>query len=384
MLRRPTPDALRLSLLYAALFSVVGVQMPFWPVWLEAQGMKAVQIGILLGAIYWAKVVTNPLIAQFVDRTGRRRQALLILAACALAMFCLYTVATGFWALLALGILSGSLIAGLMPLTETVTMTLTQRGVLDYGRVRLWGSLTFIAAAGVTGLVVEDLGPPVILWLVLGGAAATAVAVWPVPDPAPARRGGPPLPLVALFRDRRYRLFLLTASLTQASHCIYYGFATLHWRAQGVSDGLIGGLWAIGVLAEVVLFVFSGAVVRRLGAERLLFIGALGGILRWTVLATTMSPWLLVPAQTLHAATFGATHLGAMHLIAGSVDSRLSARAQALYSSVAMGLVPGLALLGAGPLYAAFGGQAFLAAALIAAAAGLAGHRLLRQGRSGA
>lgn len=378
---RPTQDALRLSLLYGAMFTVIGVQMPFWPVWLESRGMGPTEIGILLGAIYWAKVVTNPLIAQVIDHHGGRRKAMLALAIGALSAFSLYIFAFDFWALLVLGIFSGSLIAGLMPLSETITMTLTRQGRLDYGRVRLWGSLTFIAAAMLTGGLVEHLGPSSILPLVIVGAAMTLITVFTAPNPPRLTHGGPRLPMAALFRDRTYMLFLATASLTQASHCIYYGFATLHWRAQGLSNGLIGGLWAIGVVAEIVLFVISGAAVRKLGADRLLFLGAMGGILRWSALAFVASPWLLAPLQTLHAATFGATHLGAMHLIANHIDPRLSTRAQALYSSVAMGLVPGIALLAAGPLYERFGGLAFLAASLIALMATVAGALLLHHRR---
>lgn len=375
---RPSTDAIRLACLYGALFIVTGVQMPFWPVWLESRGMGAVEIGILLGAIYWAKVVSNPLIAQVVDHRGGRRRVMVALAAGALAAFCLYLLAFEFWALLVLGVLSGTLIAGLMPLTETVTMTLTRQGRLDYGRVRLWGSLTFIGAATLTGTLVEDLGPAIILALVIGGAALTLAAALRAPDPPRPRYGGSRLPMMALFRNRGYVLFLATASLTQASHCVYYGFATLHWRSQGLGSDLIGGLWAIGVVAEILLFLGSGAAVRRLGPDRLLLIGALGGVVRWAALAVVADPWLLVPLQTLHAATFGATHLGAMHLIAERIDPRLSARAQALYSSVAMGLVPGMALLAAGPLYDNLGGLAFLVASLLALAATASGLALLR------
>lgn len=373
----PSSESVRLSFLYGVLFTVIGVQMPFWPVWLESRGMGPMEIGILLGAIYWAKVITNPVIAQIVDHHGGRRRMMIGLAAAALLFFIGYVWAEGFWPLLILGVLSGSLAAAQMPLTETVTMTLTRQGRLDYGRVRLWGSLTFIGASILAGTLVESLGPPIILTLIIVGAAATVAGTLVVPEPRRGPTTGSRLPFTALLRDRRYRLFLVTASLTQASHCVYYGFATLHWRAQGLSSGVIGGLWAIGVVAEIALFLFSGAAVRRVGAPGLLLIGAVGGVLRWSLLAVVAAPWLLVPLQVLHAATFGATHLGAMHLIADTIDPRLAARAQALYSSVAMGLVPGIALLVAGPLYDRLHGHAFAVAALIALAASIFGTRLV-------
>lgn len=376
---RPSADAVKLSLIYGALFTVVGVQMPFWPVWLELKGMSPSQIGILLGAIYWAKVVSNPLVAHMVDAGAGRRRMMIVLAVASAVLYPIYLVTDNFWGLLALSLFAGSLLPGLMPLTETVTMTLTTQGRLDYGRVRLWGSLSFILAAQGTGLLVDQIGPKIVLWLVMLGVGLVLASVFTVPDPPTHGRTGPRLKVSILLKDRTYVLFLVTASLNQASHCIYYGFASLHWHNAGLGGGVIGGLWALGVLAEVLLFAASGRVVRWLGAERLVLIGVAAGIVRWSALAFTTDPVLLVPFQILHAATFGAAHLGAMHLIARRIDGRLIARAQALYSSVAMGLIPGVGLIAAGPIYAAFGGHAFLFAAVASIIGTWTGWRLLRQ-----
>jgi PPP family 3-phenylpropionic acid transporter len=187
-----------------------------------------------------------------------------------------------------------------------------------------------------------------------------------------------PIPFSALFKNKPYLLFLITAALTQASHAVYYGFGTLNWQQEGLSSSFIGLLWAVGVLAEILLFAFSGRVVRWIKAEPLLMIGAASGVVRWFALALTHDPLLLMAFQCLHAATFGATHLAAMHLISEQVAPRLQARGQALYSSVAMGLIPGVALLGAGPLFEQAGGQAYFATAAISVGACVVAFRLLR------
>jgi MFS transporter, PPP family, 3-phenylpropionic acid transporter len=176
-----------------------------------------------------------------------------------------------------------------------------------------------------------------------------------------------------MFRGRGFALFLAATAAVQASHAVYYGFATLHWQAAGYGDTLIGGLWALGVIAEILLFAAGDRVVRRAGAAWLIVIGGLAGGLRWTVTGTTTELWALVIVQTLHALSFGAVHLGAIHFIARAVPPELSATAQSLYSSVVMGLGLGLMLFAAGPLYAAVGAHAFHAMALSAVlGAGLA------------
>jgi PPP family 3-phenylpropionic acid transporter len=160
---------------------------------------------------------------------------------------------------------------------------------------------------------------------------------------------------------------------------VYYGFATLHWRAAGLSGAVIGGLWAEGVIAEVVLFTFGAALVGRFGPARLMASGAIAGVLRWTVMAATSDPWLLAAVQVLHAFTFGASHLGAMHFINRAAPPGLSTSAQGIYSSVAMGIVPGIAMLVAGRLYEDAGGGAFLVMSAVSAAGFALSLRLLRR-----
>ena len=96
-------------------------------------------------------------------------------------------------------------------------------------------------------------------------------------------------------------IFLIAVGLVQASHAAYYGFATIHWRAAGLSDDVIGALWAEGVLAEIVLFAFSGAVVRRLGPVRLLLLGAAAGIVRWAIIGSTTDLVAVAGVQWLHS-----------------------------------------------------------------------------------
>jgi PPP family 3-phenylpropionic acid transporter len=164
---------------------------------------------------------------------------------------------------------------------------------------------------------------------------------------------------------------------------IYYGFGTLHWHNAGLSGSVIGCLWAEGVIAEVVLFAFGSKLIARFGPGRLIACGGIAGAIRWTVLATTTAPLPLAFAQLLHAFTFGASHLGAMHFIMRSIPANISARAQGIYSAVTTGVVPGLAMLVSGQLYQSLGGHAFLVMSLFSVASWLLSRRLLRHWNGG-
>ena len=162
---------------------------------------------------------------------------------------------------------------------------------------------------------------------------------------------------------------------------MFYTFGTLHWASQGLSADWLGALWAIGVIAEIAVFTFSAAIVRRFGAAELIAIAGAAAVVRWLVMG--FDPPLGWPRalQALHGLTFGAAHIGAIHFMAKAVPEMQTGTSQALYASVTGGIAMGGAMLAAGPLYATYAGQGYWAMAAIAAiglAAGLALPRIQR------
>ncbi len=359
--------AARLAAFYFAFLAVYGVQLPFWPVWLAAHGLGATDIGVVVAVGVGARLVGNLVTAHVADRSGERRRLMLALAVAGLAAYGLFAFVDGFWGILAVSVVSSLLFPPIMALGESLTMTGVGRFGLDYGRIRLWGSLSFILAAAVSGRVLVEAPPSAILWMVLATVAATALACTLLPDlrtdAAPVAAG---LPLARVVQDRGLILMLAAAGLIQGSHAVYYAFGTLHWQAAGISDDVIGLLWAEGVVCEIVLFAAGGAVLRRVRPPWLIAIAGGLAVLRWLVLGTTAALPAVVAVQALHAFSYGAAHLGAIHVIARAVAPALSATAQSLYAALVMGLALGSMLLASGPLYQAFGGGAYFAMALSA------------------
>jgi PPP family 3-phenylpropionic acid transporter len=375
--------AVRLGAYYAALFAAIGIHLPFWPLWLADRGLSPADIGWIIAATYLSKIAVNPVVGHVVDRRGDRRRPMVTLAVLATAAWLAYALVDGFWGILAVTMVSVGLWAGIMPVGESLAMMTVVRHRLDYGRVRLWGSLAFIAAATLVGRLLVDQPPGILMWLVAGGLGLAAVACHFLPDERATTEPGKPAPLRPLMVSTPFLLFLTATSLNQAAHTVYYAFSTLHWKAAGIADDTIGLLWSEGVLAEIALFAFSGAVMRRFGPGSLLVIAGICGVARWLVLGTTTEVPMLAVAQVLHAATFGCAHLGAMHFIQQAVPAGLSARAQGLYSATAMGLAPGLMSPVTGRLYESLGGGAFLIMAAIATAAAAAAWALTRHWQGG-
>lgn len=172
--------------------------------------------------------------------------------------------------------------------------------------------------------------------------------------------------IVKLTHSPSFLLFLAAASTIQASHALYYAFGTLHWRTQGFADGTIGALWALGVIAEIALFAVSGGVIARWGAGRMLMAAGAAAALRWGIMAFDPPLWLTAMSQCLHAFTFGAAHLAAIHFLGQAVPEDRGATAQGIYAAVVAGLVLGLATVACGALYQRLAGEAYAVMALLA------------------
>ncbi len=229
----------------------------------------------------------------------------------------------------------------------------------------MWGSLAFIAAAILGGRIVAGHEVGVVLWLILTLLGVLVTACVAMPDDRPEAAGAPAAGPFALLRNARFAVFIGAASLIQASHGVYYGFGTLHWRGLGFDETLIGFLWAEGVVAEILLFAFSGAALARLGPTGLLILAGVAGMVRWSLMPAAETVAALIPLQALHALTFGATHLAAMHFIVRSVAPNQAAMAQSIYSALALGIVSGVVMMTSGALYGWLGGKAFLVMALL-------------------
>jgi len=369
---QPGGIAFRLAWFYGAIFFVLGVYLPFWPVWLAAQGLSDSQIGLLMATGPWIAVLASPL----ADRLGRRRPILigltLLFAAAYMALFGVQ----GFWAILAAMCVAGLAQAPLAPTTDNLTLFAQARGLADYGRVRLWGSFAFIVASLVVGRLLSALPEATILWVIVIGAVVMVLASLAVPEIRPDVRHTDRSPFAALLGNRVFLLFLGVAVVLMASHAVYYAVGSLHWRRAGVDPTVIGLLWAEGVVAEILLFAYGRRALARFSPVGLLMLCALAGLVRWPALAATTDVGWLILIQALHGLTFGAAHLGGMAFIGRAVPEAYSGTAQGLYTAVVAGLGLGTMLAVAGVLYQVAGGTAYLAMALLSGA-GLAGGFVL-------
>ena len=364
----------KLGLFYAAYFFFGGIQLPFFPLWLAARGLDAQTIGFIIAVPMVVRIIATPLITHWADR--RRALRGTIIAASALAACAMTAVGLmpGAAAIFVMFVVAAAAFSPVLSLTDAYALSgLSLRGC-TYGPVRLWGSAAFVGGNIVAGAMLERFAPGNLIWLIVLALAISA-GVSLTLDPIEAKGHGkdqaaPPGPAVAspvqLLRNPAFLAVALASAMIQSSHALYYGFSTVQWGAAGFDGTLIGVLWSIGVVAEIVLFAWSGRLPAPLRPAALLAVGGAGAILRWTMMAFDPPVVLLVPLQVLHACSFAAAHLGLMGFMARSVPRELAARAQG-YVATLSSLVNASATLASGFAYAAVGSHAYLLMAAMAA-----------------
>jgi PPP family 3-phenylpropionic acid transporter len=369
-----------MALFYAATFIALGVHLPFLPVWLAAKGLAPQTIGVVLALPMVLRLFVIPLATRAADRHDALRMVIVVAALTALVGFGTLGVASGTPAIAMIYPLAATAFMLLFVLSDVYALRGLAPHRRAYGPVRLWGSAAFVVTNLAAGYLLDFIAARDLIWLIVAAVALCLVTAWTLPPlgARPPGGSGETPPARMLLRAPSFIAVAAAASLIQGSHALYYGFSTIAWQAAGYGGGTIGLLWALGVLAEIVLFALSARLPATFTPTVLIMIGGAGALLRWTAMTLNPPGALLAVLQCLHGLSFGATHLGTLAFIGRAAPAGLAATAQgylAVSTGVAMALGTGLA----GLLYGRFGTTAYGAMALIAAAGlvtGLAAHRL--------
>ena len=344
---------------YACNFAVLGVLIPYWPLYMSNLGYSASVIGWSMFLALMVKVLGPPLWGLLADRGSRNRVIVgTTVASCLTSglFFCSDSL---------LLLLAGSLLFSFfrnaqLSLVEATTLEIVNRlgnqcAQLDYGRIRLWGSWGFALLALGLGPIIDIWGVVLIPWAITLLMLVSAAFSLALPE---AERCSPLEKSPSLFSLPSVRWFYLTALLMQFSHGAYYGFFSLHLEDHGYSGASIGFYWALGVAAEVVLLRYSSVLLLRFGVSRLLIGSLILAVIRWTLYAIPPIWPILLLGQLLHAFTFGSFHVAAVHRTFEMAPHASRATAQAWYTALSFGLGGGLGALACGYLYDNIGAEA--------------------------
>lgn len=373
-----TPAQLHAKLagFYFVYYVAVGAFVPYWPLYLQSLGYTPAQIGAALATTGLVRVMVPVGWGWIMDRSGRRMPWIAGGMIVSAIFFGTVPFVSSFAALIALHVAYATFWNVALPAFDVVTLNHLARTGADYARIRLWGSVGFILAVAALGPVLDHAGLGPIPWIVVAAMLGMVWLALYVPDvhdlrPHDAALGG------FLARARRPEVMALLGAcfLSQLSFAPFYGFFSIYLEQHAYSRGAIGGLWALGVVAEVVVFLYTGRIIRRFGARAVLVVTLLTSALRWALMALFVDvALLLVLSQLLHFLSFAVYHAVTVHYIHELFPGRMQGRGQALLAAVSFGLGGALGSAIAGAAWQPLGATAvYLAAATVAlAGAGIA------------
>ena len=305
---RSSPLYLRAQ--YFLYFGVLGIYLPYFNLYCYHLDFSGTQIGLLSGLRSATLVVFPFFWGMLADRFARRKSIYLVCNLLAVLVWSAFLLTREFAPMLIITGLYGIFYAPLISFLEAYSMDILGEDKKAYGRVRLWGSISFILVVTLLGPAIDHLGIGIIIPLILAGGCCQTAGALKLPSmPATPKAALTPAPSMEW---RRAVVFLFCGFLMLVSHGTYYGFFSIHLERIGLPSTFIGIAWAVAVVAEIGVMFYSSRLFDRLSLESVLFFSFLAAALRWGLLFGSTSPAVIIVSQVLHAATYGTFHMASI------------------------------------------------------------------------
>lgn len=373
---KPPRFELRLSLLYFGIFLPLGIHLPYLPLWLASKGFDAEEIGVILAAPMFLRMVTTPAIMAFADKAKDRATVLTGMSLVAAIASCGYFLPQTYALVLAVSLVLTVGWTVQTPLGDSIALSGVRRFGSIYPKMRIWGSVSYLVANLLGGLFLSLAGTQSVPAMITFGLVLLLLISIFVPRLGPPRRASPSsaadLPKVgSLLKNPLFMLLASGTGLISASHAFLYGFASIYWHSIGLDETTVGLLWSVSVVAEIAVFLIFGRLFSHRSSPSILTVAGVVAVVRWILFPMVAPFGFGVPGflfvQALHALSTGLILIGIQKVIAENVPEETTGGAQGV-AYFASGFAMATATLVSGPLYAAFGVSGFFPMAVVAAA----------------
>ena len=356
---------------YFLYFGVLGIFLPYFNLYCYNLGFSGLQIGVLSGLRSVAMVIFPLIWGMLADRLNLRRPIYILCNFVSTAVWVMFLFTAEFWPMLIITVFYGMFYAPIISFLEAVTMDVLGAEKKSYGRIRAWGSISFIVMVLVLGKIIDLYSVDIILVLILAGSLMLAAISVGIPAIQAPKRDLL-TPGAGSLLEKRVIVFLFCAFLMLVSHGAYYGFFSIHLADLGFGSTFIGITWALGSTAEILVMIKSDKIFSRFSLENVLFFSFLVAAFRWIILFFAESATVILLSQILHAVTYGTFHMASILYIDRLAPEKAKTLGQAVNNALTYGLGLMVGFFANGYVYEITGSFAlFLMSSLIALAAGL-------------
>ena len=356
---------------YFLYFGVLGIFLPFFNLYCYHLGFSGFQIGIL-SAVRSVALVLFPLIwGALADRLNARQPIYILCCFCSALIWMLYLFTVDFWPMLAIAVFYGMFYSPIISFLEAFTMDMLGKEKKSYGRIRVWGSISFIAVVVILGRIIDLYSVEIIVVLILAGSLMLSVISTPVPAIPSAKKKRLSGKATSLL-DKGVLVFLFCAFLMLVSHGAYYGFFSIHLENLGFGSTFIGLTWALASAAEILVMLRSDQIFNRFSIKAVLIFSFMVAALRWLILFFVQSAAAILLSQVLHAVTYGTFHIASILYIDQLAPEKAKTLGQAVNNATSYGLGLMVGFFLNGYLYEITGSFAlFIISSMIALCGGL-------------
>ncbi len=328
----------QLSGFYFFYFASIGALLPYWGLYLQSHDYTTQQIAIIFAILMGTKIVAPNIWGWLADKSGKRMGIIRFASFASLLAFSAVFVSTDFYWMIMVMIVFSFFWNANLPQFETVTLSHLGKNTQRYSSIRLWGSLGFVLLVALLGSLFEHYDINALPYILCSLLLGIWLFSWITPEAAPVKHENQPARFISIIKQPVVILFFILVFLLQASHGPYYAFYSIYLESNGYSRTIIGQFWALGVLAEVVVFLIMHKLLKQWRAEVLLTCSLAFATVRWLLIAHFIDSFaILLVAQLMHAASFGLFHASSIHLIYKYFPPNVQGRGQALYSSLSFG-----------------------------------------------
>ena len=341
----------RLSSFYFSYYFFVGLFVPYWGIYLTSLSFSALQIGALLSLFQISRIFAPNFLGWIADRSGEYIKWIKISSFFGFIFFIGIFWANSFLSIFLIMMAMSIFTSSTLPLAESLTLAHLKANKADskYSHIRLWGSIGFIVAAILLGVMIDSIGEKSLIYALLLTQLVIFLLAFILPTKKVIFLPKKKRSIWPILKKREVVVLLLSCALMVSSHGLLYNFYSIFLEQQGYSGTTIGLLWAVGVIFEIIIFLLMPRILNKFTLKAVLLISLGFAVIRFFLIGAYVdSMILLFIAQVMHAATFGSFHVASIQLIAHFFYNEHQARGQSLYNSITYGVGGAIGGLGGG------------------------------------
>ncbi len=365
-----------LSTNYFLQFLVTGTFLPFWMVYLTSvKNLSVLEASSIFSMLYIARVISGIFLAPYLIKKYNFDIALKLSVGIGLILAVSYGFTNEKIVLGLITFLFGMIYFMVSPLVEGLASLFLREENIDYGKARTYGSLGFTVIGIFIGGILSYIGNGALYYILIILIGVFLIFMF-LPQPKLVKNINLDNSSTEnkehlyswVLKDRNAILLIITVFLYQLSHTAYNNYNALYLESMNISAKWLSGvILNVSVIAEIIFFIFSKRLVKRIKPKNLMIFAGVCAIIRWGALATFHNIYVFTVLQTFHAITFAVAHIAFILILNKDYNNKEIIDMQNLYTAICFQLSMAIGLYIMGAIWDISTSYVFYASAIIAA-----------------